>query len=604
MEKHTYDITRWIPVTSKEVELRGWTELDIILFSGDAYVDHPSFGAAIIARVAESMGCKVAIVPQPNWRDDLRDFKKFGKPRLFFAVTSGNMDSMINHYTANLRLRQDDAYTAGGKAGNRPDYATTVYSRILKKLFPDSPVIIGGIEASLRRLTHFDYWSGNLKKSILSDSDADLLVYGMGEKAIKDIISALQNGKQIHELNGIPQTAFRCKDYKSLPGIAENKILYPYNECLKDKSKFGKNFIAIEEESNKKESRRIIEKSEGHYIVVNPPYPSITSDELDSFYELPFTRLPHPKYKLPIPAFEMIKFSLTIHRGCFGGCSFCTLAAHQGKFIQSRSEKSILDEVVKITQMPEFKGYLSDAGGSSANMFSLSGIDLDICSKCKKPSCIFPLVCNNLNTNHEPLLKLYRKIRSIPEIKKITIGSGIRYDLIFDKKNEKINQTYLTELIRYHVSGRLKVAPEHTSEEVLKLMRKPDFKLFYKLADFFENINNKHNLNQQIIPYFISSHPGCKNVDMAELALATKQINVSTEQVQDFTPTPMTLSSAIYYTGINPYTDKPIHVPRTQEEKLSQRKYFFWQFKENRDKIIKELHKMGRTDIAQKLYGK
>ncbi|MBI5217317.1 MAG: YgiQ family radical SAM protein [Bacteroidia bacterium] len=596
-------LTDWLPTTLKEVKLRGWKELDVIIFIGDAYVDHPSFGAAVIGRIIEAEGFRVAIVPQPNWRDDLRDFKKLGKPRLFFGVTSGAMDSMINHYTANLRLRSDDAYTPGGLAGNRPDSATVVYSKILKNLYPDTPVIIGGIEASLRRLSHYDYWFDEIKPSILIESNADLLVYGMGEQAIREIIRLLDKNVPFNSLKNIPQTAFITKERPVLLKSSDDMVeLFSFGECKNDKKKFTKNFTVIEEESNKQKARRIFEKTGNQYVVVNPPYPTMNESSLDQIYELPFTRLPHPKYQKTIPAFEMIKFSVISHRGCFGGCSFCTLAAHQGKFISSRSEKSVLKEIETITRMPGFRGYISDIGGPTANMYRLKGINSKPCEKCNKTSCIYPVVCKNLDTNHQPLLQLYKNAGKIKGIKKITIGSGLRYDLIFDGKNENVNNEYLKELVLHHVSGRLKVAPEHISDAVLKLMRKPSFELFKRLLKVFNTFNIKYRLNQQLIPYFISSHPGCSNTDMAELAIETKKLHFKLEQVQDFTPTPMTLASVMYYTGFDPNTLQKIHIPRTQEEKLGQRKFFFWYKKEYRGKIINDLKRTGRTDLLKRLF--
>jgi len=602
-------LTDWLPTRRTDLEAHGWNELDVILFTGDAYVDHPSFGAAIIGRILEREGLRVAIVPQPNWQDDLRDFRKFGKPRLCFAVAAGNMDSMVNHYTAGKRLRSDDAYTAGGKAGSRPDRAVTVYSNILKKLFPDVPVVIGGIEASLRRLTHYDYWTDKLMPSVLADSQADLLVYGMGERAIVQIAKQLQTNHSISTLRNIPQTAFLTNSYDDLKndGI-ETVHLHSFEENLKEKRKFAEDFKIVEEESNKMHARRIIQKTKNQYIVVNPPFPPATEKEMDLFYNLPFTRLPHLRYKDKgdIPAYQMIKFSVNIHHGCFGGCSFCTISAHQGKFVSSRSEKSVLEEVDKLTKMPDFKGHINDLGGPSANMYRMQGKDLKTCAKCKKPSCIFPFVCKNLNTNHEPLIELYRKVRKNERIKKATIGSGIRYDLLFDEtgKMDKDKSLYLNELIRFHVSGRLKVAPEHNSEELLKIMRKPSFKYFMYLKKYFDEVNRKYELNQQLIPYFISSHPACNMHDMAELAVETKQLHFHLEQIQDFTPTPMTLSSVIYYTGIHPYTMKPHFVARNPKDKILQRKFFFWYEKENRKELMDALRKIGRIELISKLFGK
>ncbi|MBT3209215.1 MAG: YgiQ family radical SAM protein [Bacteroidetes bacterium] len=580
----------WLPLSKKEAEQRAWNELDIILFSGDAYIDHPSFGVGLIGRVLEKQGFKVAIVAQPNWQDDLRDFKKFGKPRLFFGVSSGNMDSMVNHYTANLRLRSTDAYTPNNKAGFRPDRATTVYSQILRKIYPDSPIIIGGIEASLRRLTHYDYWSNKLRPSILAESNADLLVYGMGEKPIKEIAKLLDKGIKISEIRNTQQTAFLSEKENIISDKRwENITLNSHKECLKSKLSFAKNFKIIEIESNKLYSNsRLIQQIDEKMIVVNPAYSNLTEKELDEIYQLPFTSLPHPKYNKrgKIPAFEMIKFSVNSHRGCFGGCSFCTISAHQGKFISSRSEKSILNEIDMIAEMPEFKGHLSDIGGPSANMYKMAGIDLSICEKCKRPSCIFPSICNNLETNHENLLNIYRKAKNHPKVKKATIGSGIRYDLFFNKETKNYTKSaynYLIELIKEHVSGRLKVAPEHVSDKVLKTMRKPSFNLFLKLKKTFDEINKKHNLKQQIIPYFISSHPTSERSDMASLASKTKELNFQLEQVQDFTPTPMTLATVMFYSGYDPYSLKKVYTAKSKSEKLAQRDYFFW-YKKGRNK--------------------
>ena len=602
-----YKITDWLPTTLEEVKRRGWEELDVILFSGDAYVDHPSFGHAVIARIIEAEGYKVAIVPQPNWRDDLRDFKKLGKPRLFFGVTAGCMDSMVNHYTANIRLRSNDAYTPDGKAGFRPDYASVVYSQILKKLFPDTPVVIGGVEASLRRLTHYDYWSNKLKPSILEDSKADILVYGMGEKSLKEILRLLDEGKSIHELQDIPQTAFITRK----PELTTSAIKINSHElCLKDKKAFASNFKVIEQESNKVNAKQIVQQIQKRHIVVNPPYPVMKEKEIDASFDLPYTRLPHPKYKKrgPIPAYEMIRHSVNMHRGCFGGCSFCTISAHQGKFVSSRSEKSILKEVDIITKMPDFKGYISDLGGPSANMYRMKGVDQSICDKCVRPSCIYPNICKNLNTDHAPMLNIYQKVAKNPKIKKAFIGSGIRYDMLVDRPNDETRKykynEYIEQVVKHHVSGRLKVAPEHTSEKVLKQMRKAPFKQFQSFKKLFDQINSKANLKQQIIPYFISSHPASKLEDMADLAAETRTLGFQLEQVQDFTPTPMTLATVIYYSGFDPYSLKPIYTAKSKNDKLNQRKFFFWYKSENRYWIQNTLNKLNRPDILKKLLGR
>lgn len=633
-----YKLTDWLPTTKKEVEIRGWDELDVILFSGDAYVDHPSFGPAVIGRLLEAQGLKVAIVPQPNWRDDLRDFKKLGRPRLFFGVSAGCMDSMVNKYTANKRLRSEDAYTPDGRHDMRPEYPSIVYIQILKQIYPDVPVILGGIEASLRRVSHYDYWQDCLRKSILIDSGADLLIYGMGEKPITELCRRMKASADTagqphgdgpadplpvpHDILQTAYITYKGDPLCSLPGSAEPKstvsdapqakpdiVLHSHEECLKDKKKQAENFRFIEEESNKYEASRILQDAGSQTVVVNPPYPPMTQGELDHSFDLPYTRMPHPKYKgKRIPAFDMIKFSVNLHRGCFGGCAFCTISAHQGKFIVSRSKESILKEVKAITEMPDFKGYLSDLGGPSANMYAMRGKDEKVCRKCKRPSCIHPKVCPNLNTDHRPLLDIYHSVDALPGIKKSFIGSGVRYDLLqYQSKDPAVNRStaeYTRELIANHVSGRLKVAPEHTSDTVLQIMRKPSFSQFYDFKRTFDKINKELNLRQQIIPYFISSHPGCTEEDMAELAVITKKLDFHLEQVQDFTPTPMTVATEAWYTGYHPYTLQPVFSAKSQKEKLAQRMFFFWYKPEERRAIINELRKIGRTDLIDKLYGK
>ncbi len=601
------NITDWLPTSVKEMNAFGWDSVDIVLFTGDAYVDHPSFGTAVIGRVLQSHGYKVAIVPQPNWQDDLRDFKKFGKPRLFFGISAGAMDSMVNHYTANRRKRSDDAYTPDGRYGMRPDYPTIVYSRILRKLFPDTPIIAGGIEASMRRLSHYDYWQDRLRPSIMVDAFVDMIVYGMGEKSIIEIADSLNRGKSITELTDIKQTVITLSA-GDIPQPDENNIvLNAFETCLKNKRSQAENFKHIEQQSNRYEGAVIWQKHGKKVIKVNPMYAPMTTSEIDASFDLPYTRLPHPRYKgKTIPAHEMIKFSVNMHRGCFGGCSFCTISAHQGKFIASRSKESIIKEVKQIIEMPDFKGYISDLGGPSANMYSMGGKDLSVCRKCMRPSCLYPTPCKNLNNDHSPLLEIYHAVDALPGIKKSFIGSGVRYDLSMhkcgDEKIDKINCQYNEELITLHVSGRLKVAPEHTSEHVLKLMRKPSFSLFYGFKKIFDTINLAKGLKQQLIPYFISSHPGCNEEDMAELALETKTLNMHLEQVQDFTPTPMTLATEIYCTGIHPYTGEYIYTAKNKEEKLAQRKYFFWYDKKYRQDIIRSLQRMKRQDIINRLF--
>ena len=603
-----YKLTDFLPTTKKEVELRGWDQLDIILFSGDAYIDHPAFGAAVIGRTLEAAGYKVAIVPQPDWHGDFRDFKKLGRPRLYFGIAPGAMDSMVNKYTANRRLRSEDAYSPDGRHDLRPEYPSIVYSNILRQLYPDTPIVLGGIEASLRRLTHYDYWKDRLRKCILCDAHADMIIYGMGEKQVISIAQELENGAHIKDLKHIPQTVYLCKEDDIPGGIKEDDIiLHSYEACLHNKKYQAENFKHIEEESNKKHAQRILQAVDNVYAVVNPPYPTMTTEEVDAAYDLPYTREPHPKYRgKTIPAYEMIKHSVNIHRGCFGGCSFCTISAHQGKFISCRSKESILKEVKQVIQMPDFKGYLSDLGGPSANMYGMAGKNQKACEHCKRPSCVNPEICPNLETDHTKLLEIYHAVDELPGIKKSFIGSGVRYDLLLHKsKDEKSNEAarqYTRELITRHVSGRLKVAPEHTSDRVLSLMRKPSFQQFYAFKKIFDRINREENMRQQIIPYFISSHPGCQEEDMAELAVLTKGLDFHLEQVQDFTPTPMTVSTEAWYTGYDPYTLEPIFSAKTPKEKLAQRQFFFWYKPETRRDIERELHRIGRSDLIAKLY--
>lgn len=627
-----YQLTDWLPTTKKEVELRGWDDIDIILFSADAYVDHPSFGMAVIGRILENEGLRVAIVPQPDWHGDFRDFKKLGRPRLFFGIAPGCMDSMVNKYTANKRLRSEDAYSPDGRHDLRPEYPTIVYSKILKQLYPDVPVILGGIEASLRRLSHYDYWQDKFRPSILCDSSADMIVYGMGEKPIVELsrrlndlleesnpylaydekgtaymtVAAMMNPQA--NVKTIPQVVVKSSIEDIPNGLTdEDIVLHSFEDCLKNKQLQSENFRHIEEESNKWNAKRIIQKTGNDFIVVNPPYPPMTDGELDASFDLPYTRLPHPKYKgKTIPAYEMIKFSVNLHRGCFGGCAFCTISAHQGKFIVNRSKESIINEIHKIKEMPDFKGYLSDLGGPSANMYGMRGKNIDLCKKCKRPSCIHPQICMNLNTDHSHLLDIYKSVDSIDGIKRSYIGSGVRYDLLLhdtkDAEINAVNQEYTRELITKHVSGRLKVAPEHTSDKVLYLMRKPSFKLFTQFKTIFDKINREYGLKQQIIPYFISSHPGCTEEDMAELAVETKSLDFQLEQVQDFTPTPMTVSTETWATGYHPYTTEPVYSAKTSHDKLNQRMFFFWYKREEQQRIINELRKIGRFDLIDKLF--
>ena len=607
-------VTDWLPTSVKEMKQFGWDEVDVVLFSGDAYVDHPSFGAAVIGRTLQAAGYRVAIVPQPNWQDDLRDFRKFGRPRLFFAVSAGAMDSMVNHYTAARRRRSDDAYTPDGRHGMRPDYPTIVYSWILRKLYPDTPIIAGGIEASLRRLSHYDYWQDRLRPSILADAPVDMIVYGMGEKPILEIARRLNAGETIAEIRDVPQTVLfesvsRMKEL-TLDSDEEHIVLNSWDTVRRDKMAQAANFKHIEQQSNRFEGATLWQQLDGSRAVrVNPMYPPMSTEEIDRTFDLPYTRLPHPRYLgKRIPAFDMIRFSINLHRGCFGGCAFCTISAHQGKFIASRSRESIVKEAKQVVAMPGFKGYISDLGGPSANMYAMGGFDREICRKCLRPSCLHPKPCANLNSDHRPLLDVYHAVDALPGVKKSFIGSGVRYDLSMHRTGRKeiddASRRYNEELIASHVSGRLKVAPEHTEDCVLKIMRKPSFDLFHQFKKVFDDVNRRHNLRQQLIPYFISSHPGCREIDMAELAVKTRRLDFYLEQVQDFTPTPMTVATEIYYTGYHPYTLEKVYTPVTPEEKLAQRQYFFWYDATYRRSITAALNRLHRPDLLRELFSR
>lgn len=603
-------VTDFLPTSVKEMQALGWDYVDVVLFSGDAYVDHPSFGAAVIGRTLQAAGYRVAIVPQPNWRDDLRDFRKFGAPRLFFGVSAGAMDSMVNHYTAARRKRSDDAYTPGGKAGMRPDYPTIVYSRILKDLFPEIPVVAGGIEASLRRVSHYDYWQDRLRPSIIADCAADILIYGMGEKTVTELARRLETGEKIADITDLRQTVVR-RPLAEMPPASDDTdiVLAPWSVVSKDKRRQSLNFKDVEQQSNARDGGLTLwQGHDGFAVKINPMWPAMTQGEIDASFDLPYTRLPHPRYKgKRIAAYEMIRHSVNLHRGCFGGCAFCTISAHQGKFIASRSKESIMREVRRVTRMPDFKGYISDLGGPSANMYAMHGKDESICDRCRRPSCLHPKVCPNLNTDHSALLDIYHAADALPDVKKSFVGSGVRYDLSMhptgDAGTDAANRRYNRELIEHHVSGRLKVAPEHTEDRVLDVMRKPSFSLFHDFKKIFDDVNSRCGLRQQLIPYFISSHPGCREVDMAELAVKTKNLDFHLEQVQDFTPTPMTVATEIYYSGLHPYTGEKVYTAVTPEEKLAQRRYFFWYDRTYRLEITRALKRLKRPDLLASLFG-
>ena len=563
-----------IPTSKKEVEALGWDYIDVILFTGDAFVDHPSFGSACIARYLQKAGYRVAVVPQPNWRDDLRDFKKLGVPRLYFGLNSGAMDSMVNHYTASKRLRHDDAYTPEGKAGARPDYAVTVYTQILKKLFPEIPVVIGGVEASLRRLTHYDWWQDRLLPSVLVSSGADWLCYGMGERPMLELTRAIERGWNRRQMEQIPQLAF-LRTGKPAPGAL---TLHSFEECQQNKRSFAENFHEIETHANMLHPATIVEPVGEGYVQVNPPYPPATQEEMDACWDLPFSKLPHPRYKgKRIPAYDMIKYSIITHRGCFGGCNFCTIAAHQGKFIQSRSEASILKEVKQLTGLPGFAGNISDLGAPTANMYGMVGKDPSLCAKCRRKSCLWPAPCPNMNRSHARLMELYKKVDAVKGIRHSYIGSGIRYDLFLSEDGyvDNTSRPYLKTLVLDHTSGRLKVAPEHTEDNVLYYMAKPSFKLFVKLRAEFDKITREAGRRTGIVPYFISSHPGCTLKDMQNLARNPALRGLYMDQVQDFTPTPMTTSSVMFYSGLDPRTLKPVFSEHDLEKKKKQKSLFF-----------------------------
>lgn len=607
---YTTSTLKWLPISKEEMQKLDWTSPDVVLVSGDSYIDHSSFGISVIGRVLESIGVNTAINPQPNWRDDLRDFKKFGTPNLFFGISSGSMDSMVNHYTAMKRLRSNDAYTAGGNSGFRPDYATTIYSKIIRELFQESIIVLGGIEASMRRLCHYDYWLDKVVPSILIESKADLVVYGMGEKPIKEIAKVLKSGGTKSDLHKLPQVAFYSDKLENNFPSSGLIVLPSYEECLSSKKKFAEAFRLFEIESNKITPAVIVQKHGTGYVIINPPYPTISTEELDEIYSLPFAHAPHPKYSKrgAIPAWEMIKNSINIHRGCFGGCSFCAIAAHQGKQVASRSEKSIIEEVNKVVNQPDFKGHITDLGGPSANMYRMKGVNLELCNNCSRPSCIFPSKCKNLETNHFPLINIYKQVREIANVKHVTIGSGIRYDMLLTNNTSEESKNgyreYIDDLIHYHISGRLKVAPEHSSEEVLQLMRKPSFALFKDFKHKFDQTNRRFGLKQQLIPYFISSHPASNIVAMANLAEETAMLGYRLEQIQDFTPTPMTLSTTIFYCGFDPYTLKPIYTAKSKVEKQLQQTFFFWYKPENRAVIEQELSKIKFFDLSKRLFSK
>jgi len=570
---------------------RGWNELDFIFVTGDAYVDHPSFGHAIITRLLESLGFKVGIISQPNWKT-ADDFIKLGKPKIAFLVSSGNIDSMVNHYTVNKKRRSEDVYSPGGKANLRPDRAVIVYCNKLREYFKDVPIIIGGIEASLRRFAHYDYWDDKVRRSILLDSNADLLVYGMGEKQILEIANLISYGKKITEIKNINGTCYVTKDISNLTDYIE---IPSFEEVSKDKLKYAEAFKIQYQEQDPIKGKTLVQKHGNLYVVQNPPAKPLTVEEMDFIYSLPYTRTYHPIYKKygGVPALKEVEFSIVSHRGCFGGCSFCALHFHQGRIIQKRSKESIIEEAKKLINLPNFKGYIHDVGGPTANFRNPS------CKKqlkegvCKNRQCLFPTPCPNLEVNHDEYLNILREIRKLPKVKKVFIRSGIRYDYVLLDKNDK----FLIEVIKNHISGQLKVAPEHVCDKVLKIMGKPPRKLYDKFVKKYFDLNKKFGLKQYLVPYLMSSHPGSDLKAAIELAEYIRDMGYNPEQVQDFYPTPGSLSTTIYYTGINPLTGEKIYVPKDPEEKKMQRALLQFKDPKNYDLVYKALIKAKRTDL-------
>ncbi len=571
----------------REAEELGLKEFDIILVTGDAYVDHPSFGAAVIGRVLWDAGYTVGIIAQPDWKSDA-DFKKLGKPRLFFSVTSGNVDSMVNNYTANLKIRSEDAYSPGG-IPQRPNRATIVYSDKLHSIFPDTPIVLGGIEASLRRFAHYDYWLDRVRQSIIADAPADMLVFGMGERQVVEIAARLSKGEHIKNINDIPGTAVKMElsRWRSI-GHEEYVEIPSFSEVSQDKTLYARAFMLHYQEQDPVRGRPVAQPHPKTIIIQNKPAMPLTSEELDRVYELPFTRTAHPSYKKPIPALAPVKFSIVSHRGCFASCSFCALTHHQGRIVQSRSIESMVREVKRMTKMPDFKGIVQDVGGPTANMYSLHCARWDTQGACADKICTF---CKSLDTSHEKQVKLLRCLLEIPSVKKVFIGSGIRYDLALSDTSG-----YLRELCEHHVSGHLKVAPEHITQHVTDIMHKPSREVFENFKKRFDAINKELGKKQYLLPYFMSGHPGCTVEDMVELAEYIRDNNLYTEQVQDFTPTPMTAATCMYYTGINPFTMEKVHVAKGREKRI-QRALLRYKDERNYGLVYEGLKMAGRNDL-------
>jgi uncharacterized radical SAM protein YgiQ len=574
-----------------EMEQRGWDAVDVVFVTGDAYVDHPSFAMAILGRVLEAASFRVAMLSQPDWRS-CEPWRQFGRPRLFFAISAGNMDSLINHYTANRKVRNDDAYSPGGRIGLRPDRATLPYCHRAREAFPGVPIIAGGVEASLRRLAHYDYWSDTVRRAILLDAKADLLVYGMGERLIVEIAQRMAAGQTVRDLRDMRGMSYVLGAKESKAFSADAVVLPSFEQVKSDKNAFVEATRLIHVNTNPFNARTLVQFHDREAVVVNPPDLPLSEAEMDVIYDLPYTRKPHPSYKEPVPAFEMIKDSVTIMRGCFGGCTFCSITAHQGRIIQSRSQQSVLREVRSMADDPDFHGVISDIGGPTANMYQMRCTRPEIEAKCKRLSCVHPTICKLLGTDHGPLIELMRRARKEPGIRKVLVASGIRMDLA------QLSPEYLQELAAHHVGGRLKVAPEHTDPDVLQVMKKPDIDNFQSFAQAFEKASKKAGKpRQQLVPYFIASHPGSDVHAMIDLAVFLKRNGYRPDQVQDFIPAPFDIATCMYYTGVDPFTKKPVTIARNLRDRRVQRALMQFFKPENYFEVRKALEEAGRTDL-------
>ncbi len=579
----------FIPCNRAEMTQRGWDELDILFVTGDAYIDHPTFGTPLLARLLEAEGFHVGILAQPDWRDP-EALKIMGRPRLFAAISAGAMDSMVNHYTAAKKVRNDDAYTPGGRSGARPNRAVIAYTAAVKGAFKGLPTVIGGIEASLRRLAHYDYWDNKVRRSVLVDSKADLLLFGMAESALTALAWRMHQGETIDSITDLRGTAYLART-----GPDDAVQLPAYEEVSSSTAAYNLAFKLASEQKNPYSGKALLQPHGNRMVIVNPPTMPLEAEQLDRIYALPFTKRPHPSYREPIPAYAQIKFSITSHRGCFGGCAFCAITHHQGKTIQSRSEKSVVDELDRLSRHPEFRGTVTDVGGPTANMYGLHCNDPQAQAACRRESCLYPQICKHLDTSDQQAVALLRKLRSHPAVKHLFVASGIRFDLL-NRQPE-----YFADLIKHHVGGLLKVAPESTSPKVTKVMRKPGPQVFEKFLQKFREQSQKLDKKQAVIPYFISSHPGCTLDDMIDVALFLKEHNLRVEQVQEFTPTPGSLATCIYHTGQDPFTGEVVHVPRNPNERRQQKALLLWHLPENRKDVIDALRSCNREKLTGQL---